>query len=58
MSAGDGVADSFMVQDVSASQVYKWVRGNDLWAFVVLEFLKEQQEDNQSSDIQNILMEF
>jgi hypothetical protein len=43
---GDGVANSYTVHDVSVSQVHKWVSGNDIWDFVVLEFPKEQHEDN------------
>jgi hypothetical protein len=50
--------DSLMVQQVSVSQLHKWEKGNEVWAFVLVEVKVDQQSHLQHVDVQCVLMEF
>jgi hypothetical protein len=40
---GDEGEDSMMVQQISVSQLHKWEKANEVWAFVLVETSVEQQ---------------
>jgi hypothetical protein len=39
---GDEVEDSMMVEQISVSQLHKWEKENEVWAFVLVETSVEQ----------------
>jgi hypothetical protein len=55
---GDEVEDSLIVQQVYVSHLHKWEKGNEVWAFVLVEAKVDQQSHLQHADIQCVLMEF
>jgi hypothetical protein len=55
---GDEVQEVTSVPRVSVLQVQKWIKGNDVWAFVLLELAAANKEGSQHSDIQLLVEEF
>jgi hypothetical protein len=55
---GDVGEDSLMVQQVSISQLHKWEKLNEVWAFLLVEAKVDQQSHLQHADVQCVLMEF
>jgi hypothetical protein len=47
-----------MVQRVYISQLHKREKGNEVWAFVLVEAKVDQQSHLQHVDVQCVLMEF
>jgi hypothetical protein len=55
---GDEEAGDAKVKPVTGSQLHKWVKGNDIWALVVLEEVSADQGVQQQGDLQQLLQEF
>jgi hypothetical protein len=55
---GDEVQEVTSVPGISVLQVHKWIKGNDVWAFVLLESAAANKEGSQHSDIQLLVEEF
>jgi hypothetical protein len=47
-----------MVQPAQIDQVLKWGKGNDIWAFAVVEQLAEPSQDQLDSPLESILEQF
>lgn len=46
------------VVEVSTAQVERWLKGNDIWAFALLEQVTEGDRQEISGDLQGLLEEF
>jgi hypothetical protein len=55
---GDEEAGDAKVKPVTGSQLHKWVKGNDIWALMVLEEVAADQGVQQQGDLQQLLQEF
>jgi hypothetical protein len=54
----DGSNPCTSVIDASILQIQKWLKGNEIWAFVLLETKSEQQESLHAKEIQALFDEF
>jgi hypothetical protein len=43
---------------VSILQVHKWLKGHEVWAFVLLEVVEDREDCDQKEEIQSLLLEF
>jgi hypothetical protein len=55
---GDEVQEVTSMPGISVLQVQKCIKGNDVWAFVLLESAAANKEGSQHSDIQLLVEEF
>jgi hypothetical protein len=54
---GDGVGSTEVLQ-VSAVQLSRWMKGNEVWAFVMLEAMQEEGAEKEQEPLRQILKEF
>jgi acyl-coenzyme A synthetase/AMP-(fatty) acid ligase len=55
---GDASQHQNCIQDVSVLQVHKWLKGNEVWAFVLLETVEDTNNCELKEELQNLLVEF
>jgi hypothetical protein len=55
---GDNSQPQTSIQDVSVLQVHKWMKGHEVWAFVLLEVVEDKEDCDQKEEIQILLLEF
>jgi hypothetical protein len=46
------------VLQVSAVQLRRWMKGNEVWAFVMLETMQEEGAEKEQEPLRQILKEF